>query len=182
MFKINVRSITFTAMFTALSIVFTRVFAIINTDTLRLTIGNVPIMLAGIFFGPVAGALCGALSDILGCLLIGGYMPYLPMTLSPILIGVLPGVAAILAKSRIKNGISNKLVLAATVIVTELIASFFWKSLCLSWLYGSPFTVLFAERVPLNLIQTAVEIILLYALLKGGELLKMFGKGKKGNK
>ncbi len=168
------------AMFTALAIVFTRILVIINTDTLRLTIGNVPIMLCGIFFGPVAGAICGALSDFLGCILLGGYMPYLPMTLSMIVIGALPGVSAMLFKGRVKNGISNIFVISITVAVTELIASFFWKTLCLSWLYSSPFIALFAERALINVIQTVTEIALLYALLKGGQLVKMFGTKRGG--
>ena len=176
--KINLRALTSIAMLTALSVVFTRIFVLVNTDTLRLTIGNVPIMLCGIFFGPVAGGICGVLSDFLGCILFGGYMPYLPMTLSLLVIGVLPGIAAKLVKRRSNMSIANPVVLCATVFVTELIASFFWKTMCLSWMYSSPFFALFYERLLVNVIQSVLEVALLFLLLKSGVLVKLFSSDR----
>ena len=57
------------------------------------TFSNAFIMLAGIWLGPIAGALVGGISDLLGCL-ISGYAPSIPYMIAPITTGVLAGICA----------------------------------------------------------------------------------------
>ena len=39
-------------------------------ESLRISFGNIPVLLSGLLGGPVAGALVGAVADIIGCDLI----------------------------------------------------------------------------------------------------------------
>ena len=92
--KNRLRIMTSVAMLTALSVIVERFLPIVNTDTVRISLGNVPIVIASIFFGPIAGMLCGAISDLLGCLL-SGYPPYPVLMLAPIMTGFIPGFASL---------------------------------------------------------------------------------------
>lgn len=66
----NISKIAYTGLFTATSIILTRFFsfsiAIAGFNALRLSFGEIPIMINGLMLGPVFGAACGALADIIG--------------------------------------------------------------------------------------------------------------------
>ena len=180
--KNKIRIMTGTAMLTAFSVILERFLPLVNTDTLRVSLGNVPIIMSSIFFGPVAGALCGVLSDIIGCFL-NGYPPVPLLTLAPLTVGLLPGISAKIFKNVNGNGISNIFVLSGTLIVTNLLASAFITTMGLHVLYGSPFPFLLAQRIPVTLINTAVEILILFLILRNGTLHRLFGikKQEKNN-
>ena len=67
----NVETIVIMALFVALSIVFGKLLAINVTSNFRISLENTPILLAAVAYGPLAGAVVGALSDLIGCLLVG---------------------------------------------------------------------------------------------------------------
>jgi Protein of unknown function (DUF1393). len=60
----RIRKMAYTGLFTAISVILTRFFAgnvnILGVFALRLSFGEVPIMLSGILLGPVYGIACGA--------------------------------------------------------------------------------------------------------------------------
>ena len=66
----SIRKIAYTGLFIAISIILTRFFSgnitIAGIYALRLTFGEIPIILNGLLLGPVFGAACGILSDIIG--------------------------------------------------------------------------------------------------------------------
>lgn len=79
-----------------ISIVLTRLFSymipLAGLPVLRIGFGDIPVIISGILFGPIAGGLTGGVSDLLGFILnpMGG--PYIPgMTISAVLRGLLPG-------------------------------------------------------------------------------------------
>lgn len=83
------------SLLTATSVILTRFFGamlpIAGVGALRLSFGEVPIALAGLLFGPVAGGTVGALADIIGFPLNPYGGPYFPLlTLTSALHGVLP--------------------------------------------------------------------------------------------
>ena len=172
--KNRIRIMTSVAMLTAFSIILERFLPLVNTDTIRVSLGNVPIIIASIFFGPVAGILCGVISDIIGCFL-NGYPPFPVLMLAPVTVGLLPGISARLFKNKQRNGISNILVLTCTMLVTNILASVIITTAGLHLLYGTPLPVIFLQRIPASLINTAVEITVLFLLLKNGVLYKLFG-------
>lgn len=172
--KNKIRIMTSVAMLTAFSIILERFLPIVNTDTIRVSLGNIPIIIASIFFGPVAGVLCGVISDIIGCFL-NGYPPFPVLTLAPITVGLLPGLSAFWFKKCKNVGISNIFVLSGTMLVTNILASVLITTAGLHLLSGTPIPALFWQRIPAMLINTAVEIAVLFLLLKNGVLFRLFG-------
>ena len=70
------RNLAYCALLAALSIVFARLIIPMPNEATRFSIEAVPIFLAGLFFGPVAGGLVGFSADLVGCLFSGyGYNP-----------------------------------------------------------------------------------------------------------
>ena len=85
------RNLAYCALLAALSIVFARLIIPMPNETTRFSIEAVPIFLAGLFFGPVAGGLVGFSADLIGCLFSGyGYNPI--FCVPPILYGVTAGL------------------------------------------------------------------------------------------
>ncbi|MGN1121351.1 MAG: folate family ECF transporter S component [Eubacteriales bacterium] len=161
----HLRTITLVGVMTALSVLLARFVPLVSTPTIRVTLGSVPTMLTGIVCGPLAGALCGAVSDVIGCIL-SGYPPYLPLTLSPVLVGILPGVLLRLLR---KTPLGKRFLLpnvCIALLVTMFLTSVIWTPLCLHWMTGANVLALIGARVPFNLLQTAVEIVVIYLLLK----------------
>ncbi len=148
------------ALLTALSIVCGKYLAIRGGDILRFSFENLPILLAGIAFGPAVGALTGAVADLVGCLLVG-YAINPIITLGATLIGLLGGALFRLF---------GKLPLSArtlfTVLIAHLICSVGIKTLGLAVFYSIPLWELFLWRAVNYLIVGGAEAALLYALLK----------------
>lgn len=76
---------------TAIYLILSRFLAINIGGFGRIQLGVVARMMAGIWFGPFAGALCGLASDLLGCL-IQGYAVNPLITFAAILWGVIPAL------------------------------------------------------------------------------------------
>ena len=74
----NTKKIAMLGVLVALQITASRLLGINLSPSLRLSISDSFILLAGIWFGPVGGALTGGLADLTGCLLKGE--AYLPIT------------------------------------------------------------------------------------------------------
>lgn len=64
----NTYALTVCALLTALSVVLARVLTLIPAETTRISLEAVPIVLSGLLFGPIPGALVGFAADLIGCL------------------------------------------------------------------------------------------------------------------
>ena len=85
------KTLAYCALLAALSVVLARFLIPMPNVTTRFSIEAVPIYLAGMLFGPMAGGLVGFSADLVGCLFSGyGYNPL--FCLPPILYGVFGGV------------------------------------------------------------------------------------------
>ena len=79
------------ALLAALSVVLARLVVPMPNAFTRFSIEAVPIYLAGMLFGPMAGGLVGFVADLTGCLFSGyGYNPVL--SIPPILYGIFGGI------------------------------------------------------------------------------------------
>ena len=85
----NTRVLAYAGVLVAMNVVLTRFLAIPIGPDLRISVGYTPIILASLWFGPLIGGICGALGDLLGCL-VGGYAPNPLIFISNVLVGVLP--------------------------------------------------------------------------------------------
>lgn len=141
----------------AIQIVLSRVFSI-NAWNIKIGFGFVPIVMAGILFGPVPAAAVGALSDFLGAVLlpIGPYFP--GFTLTAALTGMVYG----LLLHEKQSGLRILGAEAVVQFVLSLLINTFWISL----LYGSPFGPLFQTRVVQCAILAPVEFVVIDVLAK----------------
>ena len=91
--RISVRTLTAMALLIAMSIVFSRVLSI-STGFVRFNLGSLPVLLAGILFGPWAGFVVGMVADIIGGVL-AGYAINPLITLGAASIGLVGGLVAV---------------------------------------------------------------------------------------
>ncbi len=84
----NTRRTIYLGLFIGITIILTRY---LNIHITFLTFNGFPIILSGIIFGPLSGAIVGAMSDILGYMLNSFGKPYHPgFTLTAALTGFIP--------------------------------------------------------------------------------------------
>ncbi len=93
------------ALLATLSIIFTRVFSFMiplaGLPALRIGLGGIPIMVSGILFGPIVGAIVGVIADITGFMInpMGGSF-FIGFTISAALNGFISGLAFKLIRER----------------------------------------------------------------------------------
>ena len=76
----------------AIQIILARFFSI-QTDTLRLSFEIIPVILAGMWMGPVCGAIVAVTADILGTIIQGYGAWFPPLVLGPLSTGILSGLS-----------------------------------------------------------------------------------------
>ena len=160
------RLFTHLSLLAALSIILSRLFGIMipiaGVGAVRLSFGDLPLMLAGIIFGPAAGFIVGAVSDLIGYLVNTGGGPYFPLlTLSSALTGLLP--ALLVSREKTFQSFWR---LALAVAVTGLVCSVGLNTLFLHLLYGKSFWVLLPPRLISRLLLIPLQTVLLFQLGK----------------
>ena len=159
--KFSTKTLILMALFAAISIILARFMVIWITQSVRISFGNIPIILASLLLGPIAGGFTGAVADIVGASFFSPFPWYPPLTISPILVGVLPALLKPLLLKRI-----SLLRVYAIILITNLATSIGLTTLLLSQLYGTGYWELLAARAPVALIVTVVEGLLVYLLYR----------------
>ena len=163
--KISSHKITTMGLLIALSIILTRLaglrIAIGGVEGIRIGFGGLPIILGGIIFGPLAGGIIGAFSDLLGYFInpIGAYMPH--FTLTSALTGIIPATILLF----MKKDEPNILELGVAIVTGQAITSVILVPYFLHTLFGLPWGVLIPPRIvsgPINVFiyTCAINIIL----------------------
>ncbi len=153
------------ALLIAISIVLTHILTI-STPVLRINLGGVPILLAGVVFGPIGGAIVGALADVIGGTL-AGYSINPMITIGTSLTGFIMGLCYHYLPLQKPN-----FRLLSGVIFGNLIGSVIVNSLALRIYYGYAWGVL-ALRIPNNLVIGTIEFFVLWYLCKNKALIKV---------
>ncbi|WP_206459737.1 folate family ECF transporter S component [Anaerovorax sp. IOR16] len=161
--KLTTKNLLLITLFATISIVLTRFLAFylpfLGFNSVRISLGNIPLMLAGFLLGPLSGAITGILSDLIGATLFPAG-PYFPgFTLTACLTGFLPG----LLKSIIGGQMKWKNVLLITLL-TEGVCSIGLNTLWLSILFGTSYLALLFPRVPVTILMTIVYSLLVTIL------------------
>ena len=156
---------TVSAALVAISIVCGKYLAINLGQALRFSFENLPIILAGIMFGPIVGAVVGGVSDLVGALLVyGGDMNPL-VTVGAVSIGLISGL---LWKCSKKLPYGVRLLLSVTC--AHVIGSIILKSIGLSAWYlanlNMPIYILMLWRTLNYIIVGGAEFIILFFVLK----------------
>ncbi len=153
---ITPKRLSLLAMFIALQIVLSKFLMLQLSSSIRLSIDSVPILLAGIWFGPIAGGVVGVFSDLLGTVLFptaGAYYP--PLTVAFFMIGFVAGLLSLVVRNK------RTLARAAMIVIpSELIGSLLVKSFALSLLVGIPLPAMIASRaLPVGIVLTANTLL-----------------------
>lgn len=161
--KISTKHIVMIGLLTAISIILTRFASVMIGLVIRLSFGEIPVMLSGILFGPVVGAFTGVVADLVGFTLNshGAAWPHPGMTVSWALIGALP-VLVLRWQRRVSN--FTYLHLAIAVGITEVIAAVTLNTLWISQILNQGFWVLLPMRALARLLLFVPYLIILKRL------------------
>ena len=160
------KALAYCALLAALSVVLARLIIPMPNVTTRFSIEAVPIYLAGMLFGPMAGALVGFSADLVGCLFSGyGYNPL--FCLPPILYGVFGGLLRwwLMGKPSLPR-------LAVSFLPPVVLGSILWQSAALSYVYNSKgsFQASLVYFLSTRTVQFAVtlvlDVLIIYLLMK----------------
>ncbi len=157
--QLNVRTMAILAMFTAISIVLTRFLVFQPMPSVRLELGNVPIMLAGFMFGPLAGMLVGAAADFVGSIIRGQGFD-IPLMLVPMFMGCMAGL---LRNYIVKN--PNYIKIVGFTLTVNIIGKMLWTTYWLSIIIGRPFMEMFPIRVGVYTIIPILEAAVIFGLV-----------------
>lgn len=155
----NTRVLIVSALLAAMSIVFGKFLQIPIGDSIRISFENLPVLMAGIFFGPVVGAVTGAAADIIGCFM-KGYAINPVITLGAACIGFISG--AVYHKFFKDKEIERVM---AAVMTAHIIGSMIVKSAGLMYYFHTPVSVI-AYRIPVYLIIGNTEAFIINSLLR----------------
>ena len=164
--KISSHKITTMGFLIALSIILTRIaslrIAIGGVEGIRIGLGKLPIILGGIIFGPLAGGLIGAFSDLLGYFInpIGVYMPH--FTLTSALTGIIPVTILILMRKEEPNVFDLGIAIIAGQVITSIILIPYFLNI----LFGIPWKVLMLPRIVAEPIQIFIYTYIINIILK----------------
>ncbi|MBE6584315.1 MAG: folate family ECF transporter S component [Ruminococcaceae bacterium] len=162
----SLRVMVLCSVFVAISIVCGKYLAIRGGDVLRFSFENLPIILAGMAFGPVAGAAVGVVADLIGCILVG-YAINPIITLAGALIGAIGGIMF-----RVCRKLPWWLCVTLTVTACHTIGSVVVKTIGLAAFYSMPIWELMLWRLLNYVIIGVIEGVLIYILLKNKALRK----------
>lgn len=146
------------AMLLAVCVVLGLLGTVMIGQFIRISFSYLPIALGSMLFGPVAGSILGALSDILNYIL-APKGPFFPgFTINAIITGLVYGFAFYKQKITLKRIVLTKLLL---VLVIDILLSTYW----LSMLYGQAFMVLLPGRILKSILMLPIDAAMLYFVL-----------------
>lgn len=161
--KMTTKTLVSCSLLAALSIVFARFIIPMPSETMRFSIEALPIVMAGLFFGPVAGLLVGFAADTIGCL----FTPYgwnFVFTVPPMLYGLFGGLLRGLLKRKV-----DFFRVLGVFLPPAVLGSVLWQSFWLSRLYGTrTFAAFLSVRAAQFAVTAVVNSLLLFLLFRSG--------------
>ena len=165
-----IKRITTAAMIIAISIVISTIcknYLNIGNGVFRITFENLPIIMAGILYGPFVGGAVGIATDIVSFFMSSQAYPIMPMvTLGAAMVGVVSGF---MAKYIIRQKGMKQIIISG--IFAHLIGSMIIKTIGLYPIYS----VLVFVRIPIYLVIASIEIFLLCQLFKRKSFARVVG-------
>jgi riboflavin transporter len=162
--RLSTKYLVLASVFVGINIVLTRLGAImLFSGSVRLSFGNIPLILSGMMLGPTVGAMTGVVSDLLGFLINSHGSAFHPgFTLSAALTGFVPGMVTMLS---FKNKYSLFNVILSNLLIYFIISAglnTYW----LTHLIGQGFFILFPARLITHGIITLINIPIILILVK----------------
>ena len=156
--------LAFCALLAAISIVLARVLSYAQPGGIRLSLDKFPLFLAGLLFGPMAGAMTGFVADFLGSLMQFGFNPIFcpPAIFYGLCGGLLRWFVA-------QNPSVPRLTISYLLPVA--FGSWLYQSVALAWVYGETtfweafYGYLISRGVQFS-ITLVLEVTILYLLIQ----------------
>ncbi len=165
----SVTVLTFSAILCAMSVVigmFCKTYMNGGNGLFRVTFENLPIIVSGIFFGPIVGAVIGGASDLISYVLSPQvYPPNLIVTAGAIAVGLVSGLSS---RFLVKKRGYKKIIVSG--ILAHMVGSMIIKPIGLFQFYG--YAVML--RIPFYVAIAAVEITLICLLYKNKNFRAIF--------
>lgn len=142
----------------ALEVVIAHFVTFRPTQTMKLSLDFLPIVIAGAMFGPIPAMIISMLADILGAFIfpVGPYFP--GFTVTAALTGLMYGLLLHKKQSMLNVVIA----VAIQQWVLSLLLNTFW----LKVLYGMPYLPTLVGRLPQTAILTAAQLIIIPLVIK----------------
>ena len=167
-----VRRLCICALLAAMSVTLAYIAKMIfGTGPLRITFENLPIVYAGVSFGPLAGVLVGIVADLTSCLF-AGQAPVPLITVGTVLIGLISGVLGYTLRRRLTRA---RLILCE--LCAQLTGSVLVKSAAL-YIYFSYSPLLLWPRLPIYVGIALVEGYILFLLFKNPSIRRLTAPSK----
>ncbi len=120
----STRNMILMAALIAMQIILARFLSIQASDILRISFESVPVILAGMWLGPLSGAIVALIADVLGTIIHGYGIWFPPIALGPILVGVISGLSTKYVFRSDLSSTRESWKVVATVLVAGIVNSF----------------------------------------------------------
>jgi ECF transporter S component (folate family) len=169
--RFAIRDMVVLSLLICMNVVLTRIASIRipigGTEALRIGFGALPVIFAGLFFGPRAGAVVGALGDIAGFIMSplgGAFMPH--FTLTAALTGAIPPLMLKLFPHREHVADHSFLEILLAIAAGQIITSVLMVPWFLNMLFGVPFMATVFVRFQTQLIQIPLFVMCIKLLAR----------------
>ncbi len=166
--RMSVKTLTLASMLCAMSVVigmFCKNFLDFGSGLFRITFENLPIIISGVFLGPLFGGAVGASSDLISYLFsTKAYPPNLIVTLGAAAVGIVSGLVS---KFVVRKSGYPKIIISGAL--AHVVGSMIIKTIGLFQYYS--WGVLF--RIPMYLVIAPLEIFLICMLYKNSAFRKI---------
>jgi ECF transporter S component (folate family) len=167
------KMITTMALLVAMSVAIgwaCKTYLTLPIGAIRVTFENLPVILSGILYGPIVGAVVALISDTISCLISPNPALNLIIMLGAASIGIISGIIS----RYLFNG-SKTLKVIFSVFLSHIVGSMIIKSIGLHVVWKYPFSVL-VFRIPLYIAIAVIESIVILAILQNSRLSVMLEK------
>ena len=161
--KLNTRVLTNAGLLVAMSIVLTRFASLMLAgNTIRISLGTIPIYLAGLLFGPLVGGLVGGTADMAGYLFNSFGAAFIPQIF---LASVMRGVIPPLVIRAVGNNGNRHVKLLTAIVCAELVSGAGLTTWGLAWMQQLSFFVVLPPRIIALLVQIPIYTMATYVLM-----------------
>ncbi len=159
--KLPLRAMVICAMLTAVAVVLDRFVPVVFTDSLKVTLTFVPVLVAAILYGPAGGAVVWGLADLIGAILFprGVYFP--GFTITSALKGALFGW--FLTRDGAKFFPHAVIPTAVNNFVIGLLIDTLWIAILYS---STTYSAYFLPRIPQFIVIAAMNLVFIPLLWK----------------
>ena len=120
----STRNLILMAALIAMQIILARFLSIQASEILRISFESIPVILAGMWLGPLSGAVVALVADILGTVISGYGIWFPPIALGPVLVGVISGLSTKYVFHSDLSSTRESWKVVVTVLVAGIVNSF----------------------------------------------------------